>query len=844
MNPQRERAHRGEGAPGERIPAVWGRVPPRSMNFIGRAEPLDGLRRELRRGPATVVLHGHYGVGKTLTAVEHVHRSKQEYDLVWWISAGQPGLVRSSMAHLAPHLGLPGPGVTGIEDAAGGVLDALRRGDPHRRWLLVFDGADEPEDLYELIPEGTGHVLITSRNHRWAGRTSSVPVDVFLPRESVEFLRRRVPQGLDEASAADLAGALGHLPLALEQAGALLTETGMSSREYLRLLERRPGDLLSQGHPPGYHTSLSASLQISLTELGAHTPAAVDLLRTCSVFGPEPIPRDVFFATRSPHVRPETAALLNDPIGLSRAFGQLGRYALVKIDNANRTVQVHSLVQKLIRWQLDEERSRAVRTEVCALLAAAAPDDLLSPQAQARYLDLLPHLEPAGVPLSELPEARRLSLHVLSFLYLSGNYATAERHARDLISRWTTAFGEDDPYLLKARQSYGNRLRDLGRYEEAYRSNIAMLPRLREVLGPEHPDTLSLLSGIGADLRSQGRFREALRHDTQTHRAHVRALGADHSATLRALHNLGIDHALSSDFEGARKRHEEAYMLYKRQAPAAGSPNLAAFWNSLAQSVRLSGNYAEACDLGEEALAYGRGQLGREHPRTLRIQLDLSVAHRLSGNPDRARTLARDAHTRYLRLYDVDHPETLAAALCLVNLMRVEGELDRALSVALDTSERYARVYGSDHPYHQVCAADTALIHRLRGDPGRAHLLNTATLEHLDALLGRDHHFSLAVANNLAGDLAAMGETAAAVESGRDTVRRLRALVGDEHPMTLAATANLASDLAAAGEEDRARDLAESTAASYARVLGPVHVLTRAATAGERMTSDLDPPLL
>nr|WP_260697216.1 FxSxx-COOH system tetratricopeptide repeat protein [Nocardiopsis changdeensis] len=844
MNSQREHAHHGEGGPRERIPTVWGRVPPRSMNFIGREGPLAGLRRELRSGAATVVLHGHYGVGKSLTAVEHVHRSKAEYDLVWWIPAGQPGLVRSNMAQLAQHLGLPGPGVTGIEDAASGVLDALRRGEPYRRWLLVFDSADEPEDLYELIPEGTGHVLITSRNHRWTGRATTVPIEVFPPRESAEFLRRRVPQGLDEASAADLAQALGHLPLALEQAGALLTETGMSSREYLRLLERRPEDLLSQGHPPDYHASLSASLQISLKELAAGTPEAVELLETCSVFGPEPIPRDVFFATDSPHVRPGTAALLNDPIRLSRAFGQLGRYALVKIDNANRTIQVHSLVQKLIRWRLDAERLRAVRTEVCALLAAAEPVGLLGRQAQDRYLDLLPHLEPAGVPLSELPEARRLSLSVLSFLYFSGNYATAENHARNLIARWAAAFGEDDPDLLKAKRSYANRLRDLGRYEEAYRLNVAMLPRIKEVLGPDHPETLTLLSGIGADLRAQGRFREAFEHDTETYRLHVRALGPDHNVTLRALHNLAIDHTLLSDFAGARLRHEQAYMLYKRQASADGSPNLAAFWNSLAQAVRLSGKYAEACDLGEEALAYGREQLGREHPRTLRVQLDLSIAHRLSGNLERARTLARDAHDRYLRLYDADHPETLAAAMCLVNLMRVEGDLDGALSTALDALERYARVYGPDHPYHQACAANTALVHRLRGDAGQARRMNEATLRSLDVLLGRDHHYSLAVANNLAGDLAALGETAAAVRSGRDTVRRLRALIGDEHPMTLAGTANLALDLAALGEEGEARSLAEAARASYTRVLGAGHILTRTMAAGGRMTSDLDPPLL
>src|SRR5262249_52908110 len=148
------------------------------------------------------------------------------------------------------------PSASGIDLTTAGVLDALRRGEPYERWLLVFDNANEPQELFEFIPSGPGDVLITSRNNDWQPLVDTVQLDVFERTESVQFLLKRAPRRLTEADADRLADALGDLPLALVQAGAVLSEGGMAVDQYFRLLQDRVTEILEQGSAPGYPTSM------------------------------------------------------------------------------------------------------------------------------------------------------------------------------------------------------------------------------------------------------------------------------------------------------------------------------------------------------------------------------------------------------------------------------------------------------------------------------------------------------------------------------------------------------------------------------------------------------------
>jgi NB-ARC domain len=262
---------------------VWGNVPTRNLGFTGRKRQLATLRRRLVAGDKTAVqaLWGIGGVGKTQLAAEYAYQFAAEYDLVWWINAEHTGLIGEQFAALADELGCAKPGTEPIA-VQRAALTTLHEWD---RWLLVFDNAEEPEDVAAWLPGGNGHVLITSRGRGWDEIAVPVRVDVLARAESVAILRRRVP-ALTEAEAGQVAEALNDLPLAIAQAAGYMADTGTPAGEYVELLASRAAEIMDKGRPPSYPQTLAAVTRLAFERLRREDPAAAELCEICAFLAP------------------------------------------------------------------------------------------------------------------------------------------------------------------------------------------------------------------------------------------------------------------------------------------------------------------------------------------------------------------------------------------------------------------------------------------------------------------------------------------------------------------------------------------------------------------------------
>lgn len=418
------------------LKAGYQRLPSRNGYFTGREALLTDMRRTLTaEGPDPYVLYGTGGVGKTQIATEYAHRHRGDYDFVWWVDAADPAKAGHALEELGAALGIEA-GPAGVPPVAA-VLDRLRVGRARDGWLLVMDNAESPDRLGQLLPQGDGHVIVTTRSVSWTSQTPGfLRVPPFSRAESVSLLRRLVPE-LPAAQADALAERGGDLPLAILQIGRSLSGVGMDVAGHLAEFDELCATLLQQNGLLDYPVPLVASWRVALDALDQEMPAAVDLFRLLCHLGLGPVPRDLLFAGVGRTMPPGPGAVLCQAVDLHHALQRLGDAGLATVDRAINGVEVHRVLQLVARQRfMDVKERRQADEAVLCLLAAALPDPSSGPDGRRRMTEIVRRLDLPGALASELPEVRGLVVATVRHHHALGDLGSARRAAELAEQHW------------------------------------------------------------------------------------------------------------------------------------------------------------------------------------------------------------------------------------------------------------------------------------------------------------------------------------------------------------------------------------------------------------------------
>ena len=719
-------------------------LPARNPLFTGRDEVLAAIVRALGQS-GRAALCGLPGLGKTETAIEFAHRNRSSYAWVFWSRADSEQQILRGFCAIAAALGLPearGADQPAAAAAASAALSACGN------CLLILDSADDLDLLRPWLPAGEqAQVLLTTRGAAVGGLADPIELEPLGEDAAAAFLlrRARLTDG-DAASqtallvaARQVARDTAGVPLALDQAGAYLEETGCSVEEYctlwrdhsFSLLGARGQGSLRQGE------SLIQAWSLSLSQLERVQPAAVALLRLFAFYHCDALPHTAL-GPGATLAGSELSGMLANPIGRNALLRDVLRFGFLRRDAKTQRLHMHRLMQQFLR----DGETREAQVESCAralcVLDAAFPNarfvswrdcDALA----AHAVSVLDHA--AALDIESAAEAR-LAGELGYYFIQRARYAEAEPRVARAVALRRRAVSCDPAELARALMIDGQLQVRRSRLDAAAeRLNEAAALLGQAPPGVELVRVLDMLASVelvrdGADA-AEARLAQAL--------AVADSAGARRSAeAAQCANSLGAARFRRGDYQGARAAFEEAAALRRELLPPE-HPSIAQSLNNLAAVCARLGERAAARASYGQALSLREAALGANHPDVAESLLNLALLDLKDGELSAARTaLERAIAIQQACRGPLNLPLAKAQA-CLGDVALAEGRLDEAQQLYAQAREACVKLLGADHPDSARALVGLSDVVRARGQDQAAAALLRDALPVLRRHLGESH---------------------------------------------------------------------------------------------------------
>ena len=710
----------------------------RNVYFTGRENTLTALRQALEKNrfaAVTQAISGMGGMGKTSTAIEYAYRCLDKanypeyprYKAIQFARADTAESLKYGYADIANALQLPRADPNNLEEAVQAVIRWMTQPE-QAPWLLILDNADDPALLDAFLPTEPerhfGHVLITSRSHRFPGQVKRVGIEAMKEEEGVTFLygrteRERIAGSKEEQAAYALVAEMGGLPLALEQVAAYLTQVEMMPfADYLTGFRDRKARSDLMRHAPQYGSSprflphsrahaealtVLTTWQMSLANLERDHPHAVDLLRLCAFLHSVGIPRELVIALLPNYftVADEDAVQLNALY--NRLLNVLAGYSLVQRNLDNATHNVHILVQTVLRDSMPPEEQKRACERILAVIADLFPSkDWLTDLKTALYYLHAEHIchyaEQIGIKNNSLAR-------LISYLGIVPFY---QARLAEVEPRFQRALAIRQNILPAGHPDIAESLNDLAllyysqqRFADAEALYHQALTMRMQAFPEGHPDVAESLNNLAELYNAQGCFAEAAPLYQQALAMRRQAFPDGDAIVANSLHNLAGSCHKQKRFAEAEALYQEAIEMLQRVMSNDHIATAYSFYG-LARVYRDEGRFAEAEPLFQKTLNIWQKGLPENHPHTILTFNGLVRMYRSQKRYVEAEPLLRQMLTMRRKALPADHADTAASLSDLAELYREQERYVEAVPLFQEAASILLSTRGIEHPDYQA----------------------------------------------------------------------------------------------------------------------------------------------